>query len=318
MPATMDAPVLAPSNLEKQDFAAKLRAQTAACRVRHARFGVRRALTREQIKQAADSFGADGKAISAVKKLLDTKHPSYQKVLQIRFRAASYWRSVTVPYPEAGTRLIRRNLIEDFVKRMETLKAELDEAAGVLQTHYEELREKAKADLGDLFNAGDYPTRVDIEFELGWDFPSVDPPDHLKKIHPELYQQECDRIHARFEEAVRLTEQAMMQKLHELIAHLADKLTGGTDGKPKAFRDSAVENLNGFFEEFRNLDIGSNEELQRLVNKAQDAVKGVKVNELRENADVRNDVAASLSQIKASMDEMMVVKPKRAINLEDE
>ena len=40
---------------------------------------------------------------------------------------------------------------------------------------------------------------------------------------------------------------------------------GSDDGKPKIFRDSAVTNLTEFFARFRDLNIGSSTELDRLV-----------------------------------------------------
>ena len=179
------------------------------------------------------------------------------------------------------------------------------------------MRENAQQQLGDLFDDGDYPSRIDDEFELEWDFPSIEPPAYLKELHPHLYEQECERIKGRFEEAVRLTEQAFLQKFHEMVAHLAEKLSGKNDGKPKVFRDSAVENLNSFFAEFRNLDMGSSVEMQALVDKAQKALGGVAIDDLRAPGETRKTVAEKLGEITASIDQMMVNKPKRAIEFED-
>lgn len=194
----------------------------------------------------------------------------------------------------------------------------LDEPLRELQRAYAELREKASEQLGDLFNPDDYPNSIQGEFSLDWDFPSIEPPAYLKNIHPDLYEQECQRIRGRFEEAVRLAEQAFVAKFHELVSHLADRLKGDVDGKPKVFRDSAIENLNAFFSEFKSLDVGSNGELQQLVNKAQDAVNGITASDLREDDNTRNDVGAKLAEIGLTLDSMMVNKPKRAIDLDGE
>ena len=51
----------------------------------------------------------------------------------------------------------------------------------------------------------------------------------------------------RFDEAVRLTEAAFTEELAKLVDHLAEKISGTDDGKPKVFRDSAVENMQQFF-----------------------------------------------------------------------
>jgi hypothetical protein len=201
---------------------------------------------------------------------------------------------------------------------MSSFAQELDEAATALQEAYAELRKKAQEDLGDLFNDDDYPARIDQQFALDWDYPSIDPPAHLKELHPQLYEQECERIRGRFEEAVRLTEDALASKFAELVAHLAERLQGTVDGKPKVFRDTAVENLTGFFEEFRNLDVGSNGNLQALVDQAQKVVKGVTPDDLRGDATARAKIADGLAGIQKALDGLMIAKPKRAISLEEE
>ena len=63
---------------------------------------------------------------------------------------------------------------------------------------------------------------------------------------PQLYEQERARVAARFEEAVRLAEQAFLDEFARLVAHLTERITGADDdGTAKVFRDSAVDNLVG-------------------------------------------------------------------------
>lgn len=250
--------------------------------------------------------------------ILDTKDPKYRAVTRVRSRATSYWKSMTTPYPEAGIRLLRRSKVVEFTQNLEILKAELKSAAAELQEHYDELRTRAREELGDLYNAGDYPTRIDEEFSLDWDFPAIEPPKYLKQLHPDLYEQECGRVKARFDEAVRLTEEAMTQQLQKLVSHLVEKLRGDIDGKPKAFKASSVENLNAFFEQFRNLDLGSSGQLQALVDQAQSAVKGFSPDDLKDNAALRTQVVSQLGDVATTLDALMVNKPKRAIDLSDD
>jgi hypothetical protein len=70
-------------------------------------------------------------------------------------------------------------------------------------------------------------------FQINWDFPSVEPPDYLRQLHPEIYEQQCRRMRQRFDEAVQLAEQAFLEELGQLVAHLTERLTGQADGKPK-------------------------------------------------------------------------------------
>lgn len=309
---------LSPTAGERRDYASQLRQLTIACRVRRDKLGVRKAMSREQLKDVATYFDADSKALSAAKRLLDTRDPAFRAVVRVMSQAVSYWKAMTAPYPEPGTRLIRKDLVEMFNTRMKQYQDELEPAAEALQAKYGELRERAREQLGNLFNPADYPARIDLEFGIHWDFPSIEPPEYLKQLHPQLYAHECERIKGRFEEAVRLTEQALLTKLHEMVAHLSERLSGDVDGKSKVFRDSAIANLNGFFEQFRTLNLGSNVDMQRLVDQAQNLVKGVSAEDLRGSNDLRSKVADGLSAIGKELDGMMINKPGRKIDLEDE
>ncbi len=95
-----------------------LRETTAAVRVSFTWFGVRKSLTNEQKNQAAESFGAEGEFLSARKKIIDTKHVAYKGVTAVRGKVVAYWRSLTLPYPEPGLRLIRQHEIDRFNDQM--------------------------------------------------------------------------------------------------------------------------------------------------------------------------------------------------------
>jgi hypothetical protein len=270
-------------------------------------------LTADQKAQAADTFGAEGDFLSAGKKLLDTKHPAFKAVTAVKGRIVSYWKSLSLPYPEPGIRLIRQDRIDTFDVQMGEFRTELDEAVSRLDEHYAELKSVARDRLGSLYNPADYPESLRGLFQVSWDFPSVEPPDYLQQLHPDLYQQECERVAARFDEAVRLAEQAFMEELQQLVAHLAGRLTGQTDGKPKTFRDSAVSNLTEFFERFLQLNVRSNQDLDTLVEQCQGIVRGVEPQSLRDNQGVRQHVATELSAVQSVLDGLLVDRPRRNI-----
>jgi len=94
----------------------------------------------------------------------------------------SFWKGITLPYPEPGIRLIRQEDIGSFDVQMTTLKAELDEAVERLDHHYGELRSAARNRLGRLFNPTDYPQPLRGLFAASWYFPSVEPPPYLQQL----------------------------------------------------------------------------------------------------------------------------------------
>ena len=292
---------------------ARLRANMLATRVCITWLGVRKSLSANQKAQAADSFNAEGKFLSAGKKLLDTSHTAFKAVTAIRGRARSYWQGCTLPYPESGIRLLRHDAVDNFNEHMRSFQNELTEAVQELAVHYDSLVNDARLRLGDLFDRSDYPDSLEGQFAIDFDFPSVEPPPYLQFLSPSVYQQECQRMQARFQEAVQLTEQAFIEELSRLVQHLTERLSGTEDGKPKVFRDSAVTNLTDFFERFRQLNIRSNVELDALVNTAQQIVRGIPPQALREQGAVRQFVATEMAAVQAGLDQLLVDRPRRNI-----
>lgn len=307
MSSLLDEPTqrVSPSN--------RLRSTMLAMRLSFTWFGTRKTLSPEQKAQAAESFGAEGKFLSAGKKLIDTRDPAFRACTSVRSHASSYFKGVSLPYPEPGIRLIRQGDLEEINFRMGEFQQELAETVQSLDERFDQLKSAARDRLGELYNEADYPASLAGLFDVAWEFPSVEPPDYLQRLNPAVYEQECQRVQARFDEAVQLAEQAFTEELANLVEHLTERLSGDVDGKPKVFRDSAIENLTSFFDRFRHLNVRSNEQLDELVGQAQGIVRGVEPQALRDNQSLRQQVATQMSAVQASLDQLLVDRPRRNI-----
>lgn len=291
----------------------RLRTTMAAVRLSFTWLGVRKSLTTAQKAQAAESFGAEEKFLSAGKKLLDTRHPAFRAVTAIRGAIQSYWRGVSLPFPEPGLRLIRQDRIAAFDDQLHCYREELADAVTTLQNEYSALKQAARQRLGELYCVSDYPVSLTELFAVEWDFPSIEPPDYLRQLSPELYEQERQRITARFDEAVQLAEEAFTSELARLVSHLTDRLAGTVDGQPKVFRDTAVTHLQEFFERFHSLSIHSDADLDRLVEQARSILSGVGADRLRDAPALRQHVATQLSVVQSAIEGLLVNRPRRAI-----
>ena len=302
-----------PGTQQERSAANRLRTTMAAVRLAFTWLGVRKTLAPEQRTTAARAFHADRELLSASKLILDTKNPAYRAVAAVRSEASSYWRTVTLPFPEAGIRLLPQSSLSTFASTMQTYRERLQEAARELAAQYDQIKPEAQRRLGTLYNASDYPSTLDGLFDLEVSYPTLEPPAYLVSLHPEVYQQEQARVRERFESAVELAEQAFATELQRLTAHLAERLTGLHDGEPKVFRDSAVENLRQFFERFRRLNIRSSPELDALVEQAQQTINGVEPQTLRDSNRLRQMVARDFEQIQAAVGDLLVDRPRRNI-----
>ena len=310
---TTTQPTNNPTTQLERNAAQRLRTTMAAVRLAFTWLGVRKTLAPEQRTTAARAFHADRELLSASKLILDTKNTAYRNVARVRSEASGYWRAETLPFPEAGLRLLPQQKLPAFDSRMAQYRQELQSAASELASQYDTMKSEAQRRLGTLFNQADYPSTLDGLFDLEVTYPAIEPPQYLVSLHPEVYQQEQARVRERFENAVELAEQAFATELQRLTAHLAERLTGLHDGQPKVFRDSAVENLREFFERFRRLNIRSSPELDMLVEEAQQVITGIEPQQLRDSVRLRQMVARDFEQIQASVGEMLVDRPRRNI-----
>jgi hypothetical protein len=275
--------------------------------------GTQRKLSDTQTKQAADTFHAATDLVTASKRLIDTKNATYRTLTAIKSQASSYWRSMTLPYPQEGIRLIKQADVAAFEDKMREFREQLAAAASNLQLEYESIKEASREKLGDLFNPTDYPPTLDGVFEIKWEYPPVEPPNYLMTFNPELYSQEQSRVQHRFEAAVVMAENAFAEQLQEMIAHLIERLTDEPDGTKKTFRSSAVENFKEFYDNFRRMNVRSNAQLEGLIRQANDLVAGVDVADLRKNADLRQNLSHQMHTVKSALDSMITNAPRRRV-----
>ena len=192
-------------------------------------------------------------------------------------------------------------------------RGELGGAVGRLDQHYSDLKVAAQRRLGNLWNPNDYPATLRGLFELYWDFPNIEPPDYLMQLKPALYEQECARVASQFDEAVRLSEQTFVGEFAKLVEHLTERLADNGEGGRKIFRDTAITNLNEFFDRFRQLTVRSNEQLDSLVADAQRIIQGHEPKEVRDNDSLRQSIATQFARVQAQLDGMLIDQPRRRI-----
>jgi hypothetical protein len=303
-----------------QDFtslllpAQRLRITMAPCRVRFTWFGVEKALTPKQRARAAERFDAAPQSLTAAKRLLDIRHPAFRALTAVRGQIDAYWRSMTLPFPEPGIRLIRLELVEELNRQMAAYSAELRDAAADLEREFDALKAETARQLGSLFEPADYPTTLLGYFAVHWDFPNLEPPSNLIWLSPSVHRMEEYRIQTKFDEAVRLADQGFLDELARLVHHLCERISGANpDGSPKVFRDGAVNDLGGFIPRYRRLNRGSQAQLDEMVALVDRTLEGVTPQRLREHQGLRRRVATQLSWVRASLDAMRDDHPPRQI-----
>jgi hypothetical protein len=300
------------------EFAQRLRAEFTPTKLSFTKFGCKRAVKEENRKTMAKAVDADPDNVSAAKKLLDTSHPAYKAVTRIFSQCRAYWKTITVPFPQDGVRLVKLEVLGQFNDDMARFRQQLDQAAAALDEVYYSMRAAARHSLGDLFDESDYPMSLSGAFEINWEYPSIDPPEYLRDVNQRIWNEQREIANARMTEAVQMAEQAFAAEFGKLLGKIVERLTPNELGESKRFEDVTVENLKGFFDKFNFLSVGSNDDLERLVKQAQDILDGKDADTLRSDGYVREVVKRDLAAVSQQLDALLVDTPKRSIILEDD
>jgi len=206
----MNAKLQLPDNqIDATEAGAELRANCLASKLHLKWLGVTRSLSPEQMANLVDGSEVDSKMIRASKRLLDSAHPTMKLLANIRNRMLGTWRGLTLPFVEAGVRLIPRQLVGEFEARMSMLKDELASAVDELEQEWPRLKEAAAARLGAFYNPDDYPDNLEELFVVSWSYPETSVPSYLMAIDASVYRREAARVAEKFEQAVELAEQGL-------------------------------------------------------------------------------------------------------------
>ena len=303
---------------DQVDVAEALREATVGVRFRRFVFGVERKLNEQQRNVMAAAFDAADRSVKGRKVLLDTKRKEYRSVVGRVLAAMGYWREVTVPFEDVGVRLIKRDKIEEFEKRLAVIQKELDSALVDLDAVYADAREQAKASLGNLFDEQDYPDSLKKFFGFSWDYPSIEPAAALKKIAPAIYEAQQKVIAAKFATAVVDAEAMLAAEMHKMLSGWIDRLTPGVDGKKKVIRKDALEGFKEVLARVKEMaPAGGSSVLAQAVKQAEQLAAGIDIGKLKNDGIAQSALKEQIEAIGKSIEVLAVDAEERAILLED-
>lgn len=302
-----------------QDFSAKVAAATAAVRLRTRSTTARRSLNDSNVRKLADTFKANAKEVGGYKQALDTKSEYVAPVYSILREAKQLVERFTIDYPETGIRLIKVDRIGELETRLRALQDDLATATAEMYEHWSEIKADRQRVLVDLYDPNDYATDPRQCYAIELSYPAIGPDERLAKLHPDLYEAERQRVSARLETAVRAAEQAAIDELSGMLAHLIERLEPKPDGTKQTLKQSSIDNIKEYCQYFKGVTIGSNEQLDALVLQVEQIAAGVSQKTLkRSTKSAREQFATKANELKESLAKIVVDRPARKIQLLDD
>jgi ElaB/YqjD/DUF883 family membrane-anchored ribosome-binding protein len=258
---------------------------------------------------------ADKDQLRLSKSLLES--PELQAITKMDNAFRKYVMSRCLPsFIKAGVYLLPLRNLNDVEKRFSQFQEERAAAIAEFISVYPTRKREAANKLRALYDESEYPEPDEIEekFHVKRQYLEFNVPGKLAKYSPELFKQQQNEMLAKWSEAEEKVTLLLRQNAQELVDALVERLTPEPGGKRKIFRDTITENLREFIQQFRNRNVTDDTELQRIIDKCDELLKGVKADDLRADAKLKAKVQNGFSRIQDELSSLVVTGGKRNIN----
>lgn len=255
------------------------------------------------------SSASASKDSAQVRKNLMAGTDKRKKIADYAARARLYHNQTTLPWSDKGARLLPTSLFMDYKTNMNTIKANMNAMIEDFYTNYEVLVEQAKFNLGDLFNAEDYPSIDELKNKFGFRL-VFSPLPESNDFRLDIPQQDLADMARDYDVAYndRLAD-AMREpwdKLHKCLGHISEKLTAdiGADGQeiPKRYHDTLITNARELCGLLTHLNITKDPKLEDARKQLELTMLGLDIEDIKDNANVRVDVKAKVDEILGKFD----------------
>lgn len=220
-----------------------------------------------------------------------------------------------LPFPLNSLTLIPREQLSRIEECLATHSSDYWKEVEKFVSQYEEARENARENLGDLFSEADYPVNIRSRFGFEWQYLTLDVPGKANILTPEIYEREKAKFKEMMEETRELAIAALRQEFFDHVSHIVERLTRSPDGKPKVFKNCMVEKIQDYLEAFDARNLFGDEQLAELVQKAKAIISGVSPESIRENVWLKNGIAEGMGKITQTIDQAIIDLPRRKVRL---
>ena len=255
------------------------------------------------------SSASASKDSAQVRKNLMAGTDKRKKIADYAARARLYHNQTTLPWSDKGARLLPTSLFMDYKQNMNTIRSNMNAMIEDFYENYGTLVEQAKFHLGDLFNPDDYPSIDELRDKFGFRL-VFSPLPESNDFRLDIPKNDLEDMARDYEVAYkdRLAD-AMREpwdKLHKCLTHVSEKLTAdiGADGQeiPKRYHDTLITNATELCSLLTHLNITKDPKLEDARKSLELTMLGLDIEDIKEHAEVRNDVKARVDEILGKFD----------------
>ena len=198
------------------------------------------------------------------------------------------------PFPLSGIDFVAKDKVTILNEELMEIQSRFNKAVKNFANVYDELVSKEEETLGDFFDISDYPGDIKTKYSLVWRFFDMSLP---KKVTDELYEEETRKFQNLMQETKKMGVIALREGFQKILTNITDTLTGKLDGEERRIRQDSIDKITAFFDEFQSKNIFKDNDLENLVIKAKEVVKGVKSKNLKDDNSLAEKINEQLLKV---------------------
>ena len=209
-------------------------------------------------------------------------------------KARSYHYKVTMPWDDAGQRILPVAAYLEYVKKMEEYQREHEKLVNVFIQEYPNLRDSAINRLNTLFNEADYPDAQALvkKFNISY---NITPISNSEDLRVEMSKSEVKEIKRNIENGIQdkinNAKNSIVERASIAVGAMYEKLNENT----ATFRDTLVGNVVSLMELIPSMNFDDDEQITNLQSKL--SKLNVPVASLRKDMKVREKTAKKAKKL---------------------
>lgn len=239
-------------------------------------------------KQAGREVRADKAANSdeaaRVTKNLFAGRDDLKKITDFVAAARGEFYAMTLPWSDSGQRLVPMMQFFELKTWVDTQKDTFDALVAVFLNDYPTLISAQAFQLGQLFSRADYPLPSEIagKFRFNVGFLPLPVTGDFRLDGPAEMMVELEvQYNSMYQDRVKQVNKDLWDRLHGTLTHLSERLEYDTDGKPKVFRNSLIENAVELADLLTRLNVTNDPKMEQARKELESMLLGVDADEVR-------------------------------------
>jgi hypothetical protein len=240
------------------------------------------------------------KSAAKVQKNLLVDDPKLAQVNKYAADTRNWLARVTVPWSDAGARLVSTAQFMDFKKQLDVKQQEFDALVADFLNTYATMISAQAFKLGSMFDRSEYPDNSEVakKFGLRYSFtPVPEAGDFRVDIADEIASQLRDEYAAEYQRRVDAVNREHWDRLKDVLDRMSERLGVESDGKNKVFRDTLVDNALELCDLLRDTNVTGDQALDAARREVEQALLGITPKDLRTNDATRADVKSQVDSI---------------------